>query len=324
MAVVVKKVVCCFLLLLTGAGSQRPSVDYERPLCAVKGSTLTILCSFTPQSVKKDGKQLPVEIIRVIWCQNHEICQLQTPSVYDSESREKRVNDSRYRYLGDKKGNCTLQITGVQEQDNATFRFRMEAKKVANHFTGRAGVAVRVSDAAQMEVQSSRHGEFKRDDAVTLNCTTKCTFHQLEVTWFRDGHALKHTGPSLQLATLTAGDSGNYTCRLKNHVGSFSTAFRLRVEAEKEASVQVSLIVGVVSAVLMLLCFVILVLVIIRRKNLSSVRGEAGPQEEKAQQQEEDDDVSYGHIQLQAGGGQARRVEVEDDCIIYSSVVARG
>ncbi|XP_037308627.2 uncharacterized protein LOC119196929 isoform X2 [Pungitius pungitius] len=321
MAVVEPKVVCCCLLLLTGAVSQGPRVDYRDPACAVRGSTLTILCSFTPQSVVEDGKRVLAEIVRVVWCQNHQICHLTTPSVYDSELRYARVNDPRYRYLGDKKGNCTLQITGVQRGDNATFRFRMEAKETKNHFTGR-GVTVRVSDGAQMEVHSSTDGQFKRGEAVTLNCTTKCTFHQLEVTWLRDGHALKHTGPSLHLAALTAMDSGNYTCRLKNNVGSLSKAFSVLVEAEEEGSVQVSLIVGVVSAVLMLLCFVILVLVIIRQKNQSAVRGEAGPKAEGAQQQVED--VTYAHIQFRASGSQARPVEVEDDSIIYISVVARG
>ncbi|KAL6109878.1 uncharacterized protein ACO6RY_12924 [Pungitius sinensis] len=320
MAVREQKVVCCCLLLLTGAVSQRPTVDYQHPVCAVTGSTLTILCSFTPLSLVKDGKRVLVEIIRVVWCQNHEICHLTTPSVYDSELGHTGVKDPRYRYLGDKKGNCTLQITGVQRGDNATFRFRMEAKEKANHFTGRAGVTVRVSDGAQMEVHSSRDGQFKTGEAVTLNCTTKCTFHQLEVTWLRDGHALKHTGPSLHLAALTAMDSGNYTCRLKNNVSSLSKAFSVLVEAEEEGSVQVSLIVGVVSAVLILLCFVILVLVIIRQKNQSAVRGEAGPKAEGAQQQEED--VTYAHIQFRASGSQAR--PVEDDSIIYISVVARG
>nr|XP_040022034.1 uncharacterized protein LOC120811023 isoform X1 [Gasterosteus aculeatus aculeatus] len=315
-----KKVVCCVLLLLTGAVGQGPRVDYQHPLCAVKGSTLTILCSFTPQSVNTDGKQVLVEIIRVVWCKNHEICQLTTPSVYDSELQNKRVNNPRYRYLGDKKGNCSLQITGVQDGDNGTFRFRMEANDAANHYTGRSGATVRVSDGAQMEVHSSTHRAFKRGEAITLNCTTKCTFHQLEVTWLRDGHALKHTGPSLHLAALTAGDSGNYTCRLKNDVSSFSKAFSVHVEAEEEGGVQVSLIVSVVSSVLMLLCFVIVVLAIIRKKNQSAVRGEAGPEVKGAQQQEED--VSYAHIQFKARGGQARPVKVEDDSIIYSSVVA--
>nr|XP_040022035.1 uncharacterized protein LOC120811023 isoform X2 [Gasterosteus aculeatus aculeatus] len=226
-----KKVVCCVLLLLTGAVGQGPRVDYQHPLCAVKGSTLTILCSFTPQSVNTDGKQVLVEIIRVVWCKNHEICQLTTPSVYDSELQNKRVNNPRYRYLGDKKGNCSLQITGVQDGDNGTFRFRMEANDAANHYTGRSGATVRVS-----------------------------------------------------------------------------------------GGVQVSLIVSVVSSVLMLLCFVIVVLAIIRKKNQSAVRGEAGPEVKGAQQQEED--VSYAHIQFKARGGQARPVKVEDDSIIYSSVVA--
>ncbi|KAG7233911.1 hypothetical protein INR49_006427 [Caranx melampygus] len=83
------------------------------------GSTVTLPCTFTPQSVR-NGKPVSVKIIRVVWCKDHGICQGTTPSVFDSESRTNKPIDHRYSYLGDKEGNCTLQITDVQKKDQGT------------------------------------------------------------------------------------------------------------------------------------------------------------------------------------------------------------
>ncbi|XP_034409891.1 purine nucleoside phosphorylase 4b isoform X3 [Cyclopterus lumpus] len=277
-------VLCGFVFLLAAAVSQH--VNYPAPVCAVRGSSVSLLCTFTPQkSFLQDGDVL-VEITRVLWCQNHEICHGTTPSVYDSEENNNN-NNPRYRYLGDKKGNCSLQITDVRMEDFATLRFRMEADEQGASFTGPPGVRVTVVEGTQMKIRSSSDGAFKRGGAVTLNCTTTCTFHHLEVTWYRDGHALHFTGPALHLGTLTAKDSGNYTCGLKNNDRTLSSPHVLFVEEEQEegeeqqAGGQVSLVVGVVFGVLLALCSLVLVLCIIRRKRAadksqSAVREEAG------------------------------------------------
>lgn len=126
-----------------GQSAVGQSVNYPPPVCAVKGSTVTLPCTFTPiQSVDVDGRKVPIEIVRVCWCQKHEICHGSTPTVYDSDST---TNDPRYKYLGDKKGNCTLQITDIREEDEETFVFRMEANDHRGHWTGRSGVRVSVS-----------------------------------------------------------------------------------------------------------------------------------------------------------------------------------
>ncbi|XP_031697409.1 junctional adhesion molecule A-like [Anarrhichthys ocellatus] len=218
----------CFMLLLAGAVSQR--VIYSDPVCGVRGSTVTLPCTFTPRkTVTEDGREVLVEIIRVVWCQNHQICSGSTPTVTDN-TLQNNANNPRYRYLGDTKGNCTLQISSLKKEDDKTLRFRMEDENKLSFYTNQTGVRVTVDDKTQMKILSS----FKRGEAVTLTCTTECTFHQLEVTWFRDGHALTYTGPSLHLSPLKAEDSGNYTCDLKNTVGTLSHPFSLNVEAGEE------------------------------------------------------------------------------------------
>ncbi|XP_045901456.1 obscurin-like [Micropterus dolomieu] len=236
MAVLDKKVLWGFLLMLTGAVGV--GVNYPAPVCSVTGSTVTLPCTFTPlKFFIQNGRAVSIEIIRVVWCQNDEFCQFPAPSVFDSSSQN---NNPRYKYLGDKKGNCTLQITDVQKKDEATFRFRMEANDDKAHFTGQPGVRVTVSDV-QMQIKSSRgDGELRSGENITLYCTALCTFHQLEVTWFRDGHALSESGPALHIIPLTARDSGKYTCGLKASVSSLSLPYSLKVEAEGAVGVGVN------------------------------------------------------------------------------------
>lgn len=136
-------------------GAAAAAVDYPAAICAVRGSTVTLLCSFTPLTyVEEGGQQFPIEIVRVRWCQNHLICQGSTPSVYDSQANN---NNPRYKYLGDKKSNCTLQITDIDPRDEATFRFRMEANHIKGHFTDQLGVNISVAGKSRTFSQKVWH-----------------------------------------------------------------------------------------------------------------------------------------------------------------------
>ncbi|XP_038568492.1 uncharacterized protein LOC119898354 [Micropterus salmoides] len=235
-------------------------VNYPASVCAVNGSTVTLPCTFTPlRFFIQDGRTISIEIIKVIWCQNHDFCEFPAPSVYNSSSEN---NHSRYKYLGDKKGNCTLQITDLQKEDEGSLRFRMEADNIRAHFTGPPGVRVTVSDGTRMQINSSRGDrKLRRGETVTLYCTALCTFHQLNVTWFRDGHTLSESGPALQLGPLTTEDSGNYTCGLKTNFSSLSLPYSLQVEEEVDPLL-------IVRLVLFTLCSVLIVIaasIIIRR-----------------------------------------------------------
>ncbi|XP_029957754.1 uncharacterized protein LOC115396180 isoform X2 [Salarias fasciatus] len=219
---------CCSCWLLLSA-AEVPNIIYPfTSTCAVEGSTLTLPCSFTPlTSVTVWRKTIYLKIVRVVWCRNHQICNGETPTVYDSEIQR----TSRFQYLGDMETVCTLQIRNIQSYDGGTFRFRMETNDTVGHFTNQTGVTVKVSDGVQMEISSSgNHSELRKGGAVTLRCSSHCATHRLEVTWFRDGHALPESGPALQLSPLTAEHSGNYTCRLKAKARTTSQPFSLKVE----------------------------------------------------------------------------------------------
>ncbi|XP_042280573.1 uncharacterized protein LOC121906000 [Thunnus maccoyii] len=265
MAVWDKKIPWSFMLFLAGVAGV--DVNYPPPVCAVEGSTVTLPCTFTPRtSFIQNGKEVPLRIVRVLWCVDHEICQGPTPSVYDSSST---MPNPRYQYLGDMKGNCTLQIRDIQMKDDETFRFRMETDNPAGRFTGRSGVRVTVTEPLRMRINSSSDaGELCQNQTVTLSCTTTCTFHQLEVTWFKDGSALPQSGPALQLGPLTAKDSGNYTCGLKINNKTISPPYAVCVkeaeEKEKDEGTKL-LIVRVVLFTLHTVLIVIATAIIIKR-----------------------------------------------------------
>ncbi|XP_041842690.1 uncharacterized protein LOC121640941 [Melanotaenia boesemani] len=263
-----KKTFWALLALLTVAGAEVPSVIHPFiRTCAVRGSTVTLPCTFTPlKSFIQNGREVPLRIIRVGWCVKHEICHnLQPHSVYDSNSTK---NDPRYQYLGDMKGNCTLQIRDIQMKDNETFRFKMEADNPAGHFTNRTGVSIRVVDGEKMSIKSSRDdGQFRRGETVSLQCTSSaCTTHQLNIAWFRDGHALSETGSTLQLGPLAEGHSGNYSCGLGTYKKTLSKPYSLQVEAAEEGvKTGVKTIVSLVVFTVLTVIFFIVTSNIIKR-----------------------------------------------------------
>ncbi|CAL8234658.1 unnamed protein product, partial [Boreogadus saida] len=122
------------LLLLAGLLGADPDwhVEYPASFCVVEGSTATIPCSFT----------LPagLRVRRVVWCPDHLICHLTTPNVYDSSIL---WADSRFLYLGDLNGSCTLKINKTEKRDAATYYFRFETN--GGGWTRQKGVVVTVS-----------------------------------------------------------------------------------------------------------------------------------------------------------------------------------
>uniref|UniRef100_A0A3P9M389 Ig-like domain-containing protein n=1 Tax=Oryzias latipes TaxID=8090 RepID=A0A3P9M389_ORYLA len=321
-------IVWSFKFLL--AGAETPPITYPFiETCAAEGSTVLLPCSFTPstKAIGAEGKD-PRKIVRVLWCRRHPICHGTNPSVFDSEAPD---TDSRFQYLGDKKGICTLQITNIQLEDAATYRFRMEAEDPAGHFTNRTGVTVRVEENPLMRVTGSNGSEV-RGQTVSLQCTTSsCTFHGVSITWLKDDHALPETGPTLHLGPLTAKDSGNYSCALGTK--RRSGLFRLQVEADSAGGTS-HVILAVVLAVLLVGIALIVLFFLIKRRRAagrqSAVerqrRDAVLPSGNRGAAQRTDpntEDVSYAAIHFKASNP-SREVQLGADDVVYSAVVSRG
>ncbi|XP_030214660.1 B-cell receptor CD22-like isoform X2 [Gadus morhua] len=215
------------LLLLAGPLGVDPDWHVEHPdsFCVVEGSTAIIPCSFTHPA--------GLRVNRVVWCPNHEICQGTTPNVYDSSNVRA---DSRFLYLGDLVRNCTLKIIKTVKQDAATYHFRFETN--GDKYTGPRGVRVNVADGEVVKVRSSVTDHVvKEGSQVTLTCTSACSFHQLDVHWYRNGHALSETGPALHLSGLTNDETGNYTCSLDSSGQKTSAPWSLLVGEYEDGEV---------------------------------------------------------------------------------------
>ncbi|XP_030214604.1 uncharacterized protein LOC115545492 isoform X2 [Gadus morhua] len=215
------------LLLLAGPLGADPDwhVEYPDSFCVVEGSTATIPCSFTHPlvDVKKGGAILQVK--RVAWCPDPLLCHRSTTNVYDSGNVRA---DSRFLYLGDLVGNCALKINKTVKQDAKRYYFRFETK--ADGYTGREGVTVTVTNGEDVKVRSSITDHVvKEGGQVTLTCTSACSFNQLDVHWYRNGHTLSETGPALHLSGLTNEDTGDYTCSLDSSRKKSSAPWSLLV-----------------------------------------------------------------------------------------------
>ena len=91
-------------------------------------------------------------------------------------------------------------------------------------------LTVSSTDGEDVKVRSSiTDNVVKEGGQVTLTCTSACSFHQLDVHWYRNGHALSETGPALHLSGLTNDDTGNYTCSLDSSGQKTSAPWSLLV-----------------------------------------------------------------------------------------------
>ena len=115
-------------------------MEYPDSFCVVEGSTATIPCSFTNSKVKKKTRAVVERVEQVVWCPSHKYCDSSTTNVYDSSNVRA---DSRFLYLGDLVGNCTLKIIKTEKEDAATYHFRFETN--VEGYARRKGVIVTVT-----------------------------------------------------------------------------------------------------------------------------------------------------------------------------------
>ncbi|XP_059909248.1 uncharacterized protein LOC132458889 isoform X3 [Gadus macrocephalus] len=300
------------LLLLAGPLGADPDwhVEYPDSFCVVEGSTATIPCSFTHPA--------GLRVKRVVWCHNHEFCQRHVYFGYDSSYV--RAN-SRFLYLGDLVRNCTLNITKTVKEDAARYRFRLKTN--AEGYAGPKGVIVNVTNGEDVKVRSSVTDHVvKEGGQVTLTCTSACSFHQLDVHWYRNGHALSETGPALHLSNLTNDDTGNYTCSLDSSGQNTSAPLSLLVLVDEEKS---GWLLSVPVVLVLLAVFLLLLAGLVFAKSRRHAQKKAS---EVIQKQEVDrkqeavgtsEEVSYSTIRLKPNS--SRSAPGPEHEIVYSEVV---
>ncbi|XP_064871249.1 uncharacterized protein LOC115125581 [Oncorhynchus nerka] len=129
----------------------------HQSICALKGSTVDISCSYTYPSYH--------EIKHSFWFTKW--------SDMDAEDLSSVPGyEFHIEYLGDKKSDCTLRITDLRLSDSSGYRFRLITS--GDKFSG-SPVSLTVTDVVlEMDPTSVSEGE-----NVTLRCRTKCTLNPI-------------------------------------------------------------------------------------------------------------------------------------------------
>ncbi|XP_042169096.1 uncharacterized protein LOC121843527 isoform X3 [Oncorhynchus tshawytscha] len=168
-------------------------------ICALKGSTVKLTCSFRyPRGHK---------VTSTFWFTKIETEDLGQDPEYAG----------RLEYHGDKKKDCTLKITDLRERDSATYKFRLLTDQEGGTFTGKLGVTLSVT-GLQVKVTGGHQDK-------TLTCITTCTLTDNPTyIWYKNGqHLDESTSPQYKYSVSNDYDA-SYSCAVKGHEDLHSPA----------------------------------------------------------------------------------------------------
>ncbi|KAM9490053.1 sialic acid-binding Ig-like lectin 7 [Salvelinus alpinus] len=201
------------------------SVTYtHQSICALKGSTVNISCSYTYPSYH--------EIKKALWFTKWE-------SGMDAEDLSSVPGyEGHIEYLGDKKSDCTLRITDLRLSDSAGYMFRFITS--GDKFSG-SPVSLTVTDVV-LEMDPTSVSERER---VTLTCRTKCTLDPITAySWYKNGQPIPNSNTYSAvyiLFSVSSEDAGRYSCAVEGHEDLPSAEETLTVRyGPKNTSVSVS------------------------------------------------------------------------------------
>ncbi|XP_054482759.1 sialoadhesin-like, partial [Anoplopoma fimbria] len=200
--------VLLLLLLLTVPvihGQDDWTVTY-RPskICAVKGSTVKIHCSYTYPSRINDRETRVEETFWFTKESNDVYVDLRTDPEYSGRVQSQCRNNY-----------CTLTITNVRESDSAEYKFRFTTNQPRGKYTGDTGVSLSVTD---LQVQVNRLAVYQYYNRAELTCQSSCLppGHPYYV-WYKNGQKIwRQTSisysdifyPSNSISCAVRGDEG--------------------------------------------------------------------------------------------------------------------
>ncbi|XP_078022580.1 sialoadhesin-like [Epinephelus lanceolatus] len=172
-------------------------------ICALKGSTVEIHCSYRyPSRINSD-----ITVMKTIWFTKvsyYEPVDLTTDPQYSG-----RVQD----HCDKIRNYCTLRITDLRESDSAVYMFMFITNKQGWGLAGSPGVTLSVTDPdLQVQVKSIVHQGYSKAE---LRCHSSCRLPDSpSYIWYENGQKIKEDASSISVS-ITLTDS--YSCALKGH-----------------------------------------------------------------------------------------------------------
>ncbi|XP_034543860.1 uncharacterized protein LOC117815937 [Notolabrus celidotus] len=184
-------------------------------ICALKGSTVDIPCTYTyPSTINNQTTKVQDRL----W-----FAKMSSSTPVDLKTDSDYSGRVEYHF---NENDCTLRIKDLRESDSAQYKFRFTANQQGGRFTGEPGVTLTVTDL-QVEVESvSTQAE--------LRCHSSCNVaDSRSYVWYRNGQKQAAETSSLRVPVP---DFNSYACAVKGHEEHHSAA----VYAPKTPSVSQS------------------------------------------------------------------------------------
>ncbi|XP_054459675.1 B-cell receptor CD22-like [Anoplopoma fimbria] len=175
-------------------------------ICAIKGSTVEIHCSYTYPSRTNYGYRT---VERAFWITDRWEGQL-----VDLRTDPEYAGRVQYSYDNNQ---CTLRISDVRESDRAVYKFRFMTNRPDVRYTGEPGVTLSVTG---LQVQIGKISSWTSNcKSVKLKCHSSCLTDQTSYIWYKDRKKMKESGQNSS-GCFYRGEST--ACAAREHEASLS------------------------------------------------------------------------------------------------------
>uniref|UniRef100_A0A3Q3KTJ6 B-cell receptor CD22 n=1 Tax=Mastacembelus armatus TaxID=205130 RepID=A0A3Q3KTJ6_9TELE len=181
-------------------------------ICAIKGSTVNISCTYTYPS--------NVRVQETFWFTkgtNTDPVDLKTQSEYSG----------RVQYQCKDK-TCTLTIRDLRDTDSAQYKFRFITNQQSGHYTGSPGVTLTVTD---LQVKPSSYSSW-------LDCHNRCDLPgPLSYVWYKNGQKTSQKQSYYYYYSDSFNSADSYSCAVATYEHLPSPSVLLSVSVSPSAEI---------------------------------------------------------------------------------------